>query len=77
MPTHAYLAVYVWHQSQVLQVRVEQRWADEADTKQRFHDVANSAVVWEVDALGCLHESAAGGHKMTQSAEREIMEAIR
>lgn len=61
---HVYLTVYVWHQSQVLQVRVEQRWADEADAKQRFHDVANSAVVWEVDVLSCLHESAANGHKM-------------
>lgn len=53
-----YLVVYVWHQSQILQVGVKQPWADEAHAEQRLHDVTNRAVVGEADVLSCGHESA-------------------
>lgn len=53
-----YLVVYVWHQSQILQVGVKQPWADEAHAEQRLHDVTNRAVIREADVLSCGHESA-------------------
>lgn len=56
-----YLAVYVQHQSQVLQVRVEQSRADEAHAEQRFNDVADGAVIRETDELSCCHKSAIAG----------------
>lgn len=56
-----YLVVYVWHQSQILQVGVKQPWADEAHAEQRLHDVTNRAVIGEADVLSCGHESAIAG----------------
>lgn len=50
--------MYIRHRSQVLQVRVEQRRADEAGAQQRVYDVADGAVVREADPLGRLHENA-------------------
>lgn len=62
-----YLVVYVWHQSQVLQVGVKQGWANEARTKQRLHDVTDSAVVREANVLSGRHESAVARDTHKQS----------
>lgn len=55
------------HLLQVLQVGVEEPAADERHAQQGLHDVANGAVIWQADPLGCAHEvaPAAGGEGPT------------
>lgn len=53
---------------------MEERRAGEAHAQLRFHDVAHGAVVWQADALGRLHESAAGGRRAGVTAGQCVSE---
>lgn len=51
---------------------VEERRAGEAHAQQRLHDVADGAVVRQVDVFSRFHKSAAGGHDTYRALIRGV-----